>query len=88
METEQIAESQLIDVFDAIKGPGGKHRSFINIDDFKATVIKCRPASILEELEESERDAAGQQNFIHLLEDLFRNICESVSPLVDPTAEE
>lgn len=42
---------------------------------------------MLEELEDSERTAAGMQSFNNLIEDLFRNICETVSPLVDPASE-
>jgi hypothetical protein len=40
---EQIAESVLLDVFDQIKGDFGKNRPFINIDDFKRSVIRNEP---------------------------------------------
>lgn len=37
---EQIAESVLLEVFDQIKGTGGKQRPFIKIEDFTAAVIE------------------------------------------------
>jgi len=43
---EQIAESDLLDVFDQIKGPLAKQRAYINIDDFAAAVLKYKPASL------------------------------------------
>lgn len=48
---EQIAESVLLDVFDQIKGPFGKQRVFINIDDFKAALLKYKPASVKDIIE-------------------------------------
>lgn len=60
---EQIAESVLLDVFDAIKGPFGKQRSFINIDDFKAAVIKYRPSSICEVIDKRATGTAGMNEY-------------------------
>lgn len=60
---EQIAESVLLDVFDAIKGPFGKQRSFINIDDFKAAVLKYRPNSIVEAIDKRANGITGMNEF-------------------------
>jgi hypothetical protein len=46
MVEEQLTDSQLIEVFDLIKGPFGKNRVFINIDDFKRAVIQYKPACL------------------------------------------
>jgi len=85
MVEEKITDSQLIEVFDLIKGPFGKNRVFINIDDFKRAVIQYKPACLKDELEIRKvgGDGDGVSQFNHLLEDLFRNICESVSPVLD-----
>lgn len=79
----QIAESQLLDVFDLIKGTAGKQRSCIIIDDFRAAIIKYKPDSVREELDNSALNEQCKQDFNHLVEDLFRNISETVSPTVD-----
>lgn len=81
---EQIAESVLLDVFDQIKGDFGKNRPFINIDDFKRSVIRNEPQSFREFLEKRLQGGKGLTEFNSTIEDLFRNMCESVSPAVDP----
>ena len=83
---EQIAESVLLDVFDQIKGDFGKNRPFINIDDFKRAVIRNEPQSIREQLEKRAQGRQGVMEFNSTVEDLFRNMCESVSPVVDPAS--
>jgi hypothetical protein len=42
---EQIAESDLLDVFDQLKGPQSKQKAFINIQDFTVAVMRYQPSS-------------------------------------------
>lgn len=79
---EQIAESDLLDVFDHIKGPLAKQRSYINIEDFTAAVHRYKPALLVNQ----EEGDTMQTGFKSKIEDLFRNICETVCPTVEPTS--
>lgn len=84
---EHIAESTLASVFHSIKGESGKHRSYINIDDFRRAVLFYKPNSIEEIIAARQLGKKGEEEFNMNVEDLFRNICETVSPVVDPDDE-
>ena len=79
---EQIADSVLLDVFNQIKGPTGDHRSFVTIEDFTAAVIRYQPVSINEQTEARVLGGKALKDFVITVEDLFRNICETVSPVI------
>ena len=40
---DQISASQLLNIFDAIKGDKMKHRAFVDIEAFKAAVKLYKP---------------------------------------------
>ena len=72
MQYESVPESLLFDVFSDIKGTGGKHRSYITLDDFTTACQKYSPASlsVLKTNFSSEEE---------LYSFLFSNMCETIT---------
>ena len=79
---EHIAEKYLLAAFNEIKGKSSQQSANINIEDFKAAVIKYNPASISDQVL-ARKSSKGAVIFDSTIEVLFRNICETVSPEVE-----
>ena len=76
---EQITDQHLRDVFNEIKGgTAGRLRACINFEDFKRVCYQYKPACLKQMILEG---AVAEVNAE--LEEHFRNICESCSPVFD-----
>lgn len=65
-----------MDVFSDIKSARGKHRAYINFDDFKDACIKYKPACLKQLILETEANGKSEE-LNSEIEEHFRNICES-----------
>jgi len=84
---EQITDQHLRDVFNDIKGTEGRHRAYINYDDFKRACLSVQPPCLEQMIHESVyRGSAADLN--EQIEEHFRNICESCSPVFDKNDNE
>lgn len=79
---DHIAEKHLLAAFNEIKGKGSQKSANVNIEDFKAAVIKYNPASINDQVL-ARKSSKGAVVFDSTVEVLFRNICETISPEVE-----
>ena len=77
-----ITEEHLREVFSDIKSAQGKHRAYINFEDFKSACLKYKPACMQQMILESE-SSGNQEKLNAEIEEHFRNICESQSPEVE-----
>lgn len=81
---EQIAESVLYETFNCLKQD--KARAYINIDDFRSAVLRYKPDLIAKQIEVSHQKDTDMTVLNGIAEDLFRNICETVSPVIEPSS--
>jgi len=74
---EQISEGTLSEIFCQIKGTRGTHRAFIQYEDFKEAVLRFRPPCMINDMDTRKSSSENMTQFGYLVEDHFRNICES-----------
>jgi len=67
-----VPESLLFDVFSDIKGQGGKHRSYITLEDFAEACRKYNPETLT-----TQRSFFENEDLLH--EFVFRNMCETIT---------
>ena len=80
-EQEQVAESQLLDVFNMIKGnnPKSKNTVYVNFEDFLEAVKKYKPPCLKALADVAHVNRASAEAFEVECQEHFRNICESVA---------
>ena len=78
-ELDQIVPSDMLRIFDALKGEKMKHRAFVDIEAFKAAVKLYKPQCLKALAEVAHVNAKAQEAFDMECGEHFRNICESVA---------
>jgi len=63
------SDSQLLDAFDDIKGPGNRHRAYADFKGFCAAIEKFKPDCMREVLHTAQLEEVAE---LH-----FRNVCEA-----------
>lgn len=75
---EQITDENLLEVFNDIKGSECGNKPYANYRSFRAACIRYSPGCLAEVIQEKNQ---GPLN--NMMEEHFRNICESFSPVID-----
>ena len=79
---EEVTDLNLHDVFNDIKGTEGRQRAFVIFDDFKKACIKYELPCLQPQIQQSKQ-TGDDSELTQEIEDHFRNICESCSPVFD-----
>lgn len=79
---EQVTEEHLRDVFNDLKGIEGRNRAYVIFEDFKRACLKYQPAC-LQPLIQASKDQGSEQDLLAEIEEHFRNIVESCSPILE-----
>lgn len=82
-----MTEQHLRDVYNDLKGIEGRNRAYVVFDDFKRACLKYQPAC-LQPMIQASADQGTDQDLLIEIEEHFRNIVESCSPILENTADD
>ena len=86
-EEQEIRESDLVEVFTELKGSENRLRTFVDWEDFQRACYHYKPPCLRQLIFDASTSKKVYVKMLAVMEDHFRNMCESGSPAIATSAD-